>query len=85
MSKCDLCRDERRQGRPPVCVAACPMRALDWGALDDLRARHGTLACVAPLPDPSQTAPAVVFSPPCGAAAPTCQAVVIANAEEIQR
>lgn len=29
--KCDFCVSELDRGAPPVCVAACPMRALDWG------------------------------------------------------
>ena len=28
--KCDMCWPELTIGRKPVCVAACPMRALDW-------------------------------------------------------
>jgi anaerobic dimethyl sulfoxide reductase subunit B (iron-sulfur subunit) len=30
-NKCDGCADEVGQGRQPVCVRACPMRALDYG------------------------------------------------------
>jgi anaerobic dimethyl sulfoxide reductase subunit B (iron-sulfur subunit) len=85
MSKCDLCGDERAVGRPPACAAACPMRALDWGPIEDLRARYGTLATVAPLPEPSHTAPAAVLTAPRGAAAPTGGGVAIVNAEEICR
>ncbi len=64
MSKCDFCADERREGRPPACVAACPMRALDFGELRDLEARHGTRGRdMYPLPDPTITRPSVVFKP----------------------
>ena len=31
MSKCDFCIDNLEQGLPPACVAACPMRVLDYG------------------------------------------------------
>lgn len=41
MQKCDLCLARREEGKAPVCVAACPMRALDAGAMDDLVLRYG--------------------------------------------
>lgn len=31
MQKCDLCAERWQAGRKPVCVEACPMRALDAG------------------------------------------------------
>lgn len=37
MQKCDLCLERWDEGKQPVCVAACPMRALDAGDLDKLR------------------------------------------------
>ncbi len=83
MSKCDLCADERAEGRPPSCVAACPLRALDVGPLDELRARHGALSTLGPLPEPARTMPAVVIVAPKGAAGR--QATRIVNAEEILR
>ena len=63
MSKCDLCYDYRSEGKDPACVAACPSRALDWGPIDELRAEHGDLSAVAPLPDPSLTNPRLVINP----------------------
>ncbi len=39
--KCDMCRDELTLDRKPVCVMACPMRALDWGDRDELVAKYG--------------------------------------------
>jgi anaerobic dimethyl sulfoxide reductase subunit B (iron-sulfur subunit) len=63
MTKCDLCQDYRAAGQPPACVSACPSRALDWGPIDALRARHGDRADTAPLPDPSITHPRLVVKP----------------------
>jgi anaerobic dimethyl sulfoxide reductase subunit B (iron-sulfur subunit) len=62
MTKCDFCQDERQAGRPPACVAACPLRALDFGDLRELEARHGTTRDIYPLPDPAMTKPSVVVT-----------------------
>ena len=64
MTKCDMCADYRAEGEDPACVAACPSRALGWGPIDELRAEHGSLAGVEPLPDPALTRPRLVIVPP---------------------
>ena len=53
--KCDPSKEE-----VPACVAACPMRALDWGDLDALQARHGAAL---PLPGPEGTGPNLLIRP----------------------
>lgn len=35
MTKCDFCVDQLEQGLPPACVAACPLRVLDYGEAED--------------------------------------------------
>ena len=40
-SKCDMCRAEVEAGDKPLCVRACPMRALDWGDYEELVAKYG--------------------------------------------
>lgn len=62
--KCDLCYDRVTNGQQPICVEACPLRALDFGEIEDLRAKYGDTADIAPLPDPSQTMPNVVITAP---------------------
>jgi anaerobic dimethyl sulfoxide reductase subunit B (iron-sulfur subunit) len=37
MTKCELCIDRIREGLKPACVAACIMRALDAGPLEELK------------------------------------------------
>jgi anaerobic dimethyl sulfoxide reductase subunit B (iron-sulfur subunit) len=41
MEKCDFCLERWEQGKMPVCVEACPVRALDAGILDELVAKYG--------------------------------------------
>lgn len=65
--KCDLCYDRVSEGKAPVCVEACPMRAIEFGDIDELRAKYGELAAIAPLPDPALTGPNFVLTEPEGA------------------
>lgn len=66
MTKCTFCADELDAGRPPACVAACPLRALDFGELTELQARYPQAAKNAaspfPLPDPAQTGPSLLVN-----------------------
>ncbi|UCH32057.1 MAG: 4Fe-4S dicluster domain-containing protein [Candidatus Bathyarchaeota archaeon] len=41
MQKCDLCLSRLKENKEPICVEACPMRALDAGPLDELERKHG--------------------------------------------
>jgi anaerobic dimethyl sulfoxide reductase subunit B (iron-sulfur subunit) len=83
MSKCDLCADERQAGRPPACVSACPMRALEFGELRELEASHGTAGRgIYPLSDPSVTRPSIVLKVHPHAAAAT-GAARLGNREEL--
>jgi anaerobic dimethyl sulfoxide reductase subunit B (iron-sulfur subunit) len=63
MTKCDFCADYIDQGQPPACVAACPLRALDFGDLSDLQEKYGKLDAVHPIPDGSYTQPSIIFKP----------------------
>lgn len=56
--KCNACIDTRGVDGVPTCVAACGMRALDFGEYDELVARHPESADrIAPMPDLSLTDP----------------------------
>lgn len=63
MTKCNFCKDLVAEGQNPACVDACPMRALEFGELEELRAKHGTLDAVEPLPSGEYTHPALVITP----------------------
>jgi anaerobic dimethyl sulfoxide reductase subunit B (iron-sulfur subunit) len=63
MSKCTFCEDLLAKGENPACVDACPMRAIEYGELSELRAKYGSLAAIEPLPSASLTSPALVITP----------------------
>jgi anaerobic dimethyl sulfoxide reductase subunit B len=83
VSKCDFCADELAAGRPPVCVTACPNRALDWGEYDDLVRKYGRVNRVFPLADPAIARPALVIKPHRHAALVEARQPEISNWEEI--
>lgn len=74
--KCDGCVERVREGKRPVCVEACPLRALDFGPVDELRRRYGEESDLLPLPDSSATSPSLVVTKP---------ACVRADAERVAR
>ena len=61
MSKCDGCFDRVEKGEKPICVESCPLRAIEFGPIEELRARYGDLAEIAPLPEASLTRPNLVI------------------------
>lgn len=63
MTKCTFCEDLLAQGENPACVDACPMRCLDFGELDELRAKYGDAGSIEPLPTADITKPALVIRP----------------------
>lgn len=62
MRKCDGCRARVAEGLDPLCVEACPMRALGFGKIEDLRAEFGEECDVAPLPESRFTKPNIVIT-----------------------
>lgn len=63
MTKCDFCEDLQAAGENPACVDSCVMRALDFGELDELRAKYGNVNAIEPLPPADVTKPALVVTP----------------------
>ncbi|WP_368536966.1 4Fe-4S dicluster domain-containing protein [Enterobacter hormaechei] len=63
MTKCDGCHSRVADGKKPICVESCPLRALDFGPIEELRKKHGQLAAVAPLPSAHFTKPSIVIKP----------------------
>ena len=80
--KCDGCKDRVAEGKQPLCVDACSMRALQFAPVDQLP--EGERANVAPLPDPELTKPNLYIKN-CAAARPvgdtSCR---VANEAEVK-
>ena len=84
MTKCNFCIDYLEQGQPPACVAACPMRAIDFGELETLRQRYGNVNEVFPLPHNTYTDPALVVKPHPGVKISEKHKAHVGNIEEVR-
>lgn len=62
-NKCDFCIDLQEKGEDPVCVATCPMRAIEFGPIDELRKKYGEVNQIKGLPSASTTKPNIVITP----------------------
>ncbi|MGC9470255.1 MAG: DMSO/selenate family reductase complex B subunit [Bacteroidales bacterium] len=83
MGKCDMCCDYIDQGKMPVCVSSCPMRALDFGRYEDLLEKYGNQENIYPLPDPEITRPRMIVHPHPAHAQGTNRNPHIINREEV--
>lgn len=63
MSKCTMCLDRLEDGKMPICVMSCPLRALDFGTLEEISAKYGDLRQLEQMPSPDATKPAIFFKP----------------------
>lgn len=84
-SKCDGCTDRVAQGQAPICVEACPLRALDFDDIEALEQKYPdcTLS-IPPLADGSHTIPNMRIKPsPAAVRAEKTGGGHIANLEEI--
>ena len=61
MEKCDLCLERIEQGQQPICVEACPMYALDFGYIDDLKSNYGEVTEAEGFRYSDRFKPAVIF------------------------
>ncbi len=63
MQKCDLCLDRWVENKKPICVEACPMRALDAGPLDQLKTKYGNIKKVDGFFYSTKIDPSIIFNP----------------------
>ena len=61
MQMCHFCVDRWQEHRKPVCVEACPMRALDAGPLDEMVVKYGALKEVNGFACTEKNKPSVMF------------------------
>ena len=60
--KCDACIELRANGEQPACVASCPMRALEFGPIEELEEAHpDAVRTTAILPEPTKTSPCTII------------------------
>lgn len=62
-NKCNLCIDLQEKGEDPVCVSTCPMRAIEFGPIEELRKKYGTITQIKGMPSASITHPNIVITP----------------------
>ena len=61
MSKCTMCVDRLAEGMQPACTASCPLRAFDFGPLDELIEKYGDVRQCEGMPAPDATKPAFII------------------------
>ncbi len=63
MGKCDFCWERWREKRLPVCVEACPTRALEAGWFEELQKQYGGSQEAAGFKYSYRTQPSIIFKP----------------------
>ena len=63
MQMCNLCADRWKQDTKPICVMACPTRAMDAGPIEELMAKYGDEKEAEGFTFNPSTKPSVCFKP----------------------
>ena len=63
MQMCTFCLERIEQHKKPICVEACPMRALDAGPLDELKAKYGEVQEAEGFIYSKKTKPSIILKP----------------------
>ena len=82
--KCDGCSNRVAKGMEPICVGACPLRAIEFGEFEELQKKHpGAVRGIAPMPDPSVTNPHVLIKASAAAKEPGDTTGRVGNPKEV--
>jgi anaerobic dimethyl sulfoxide reductase subunit B (iron-sulfur subunit) len=63
MQMCSFCLDRLSEGRPPACVSACPLYALDAGPMEELKKTYGEVKDIQGFACSAATKPSIIFKP----------------------
>ncbi len=63
MGKCHFCLDRIAENKKPVCVDACPMRAMDAAPMEELRAKYGDVRETECFSYSPKLIPSIIFKP----------------------
>jgi formate dehydrogenase beta subunit len=63
MQKCDFCVEEWKQGKTPICVRSCTIRALDAGPIEQLQAKYGDKTEAQGFIYRQKSKPSIIFKP----------------------
>lgn len=84
--KCDGCIDRVKEGKNPICMDACPLRAIDFGPVTEIAGKHqdATTRQLQPMPDPSTTKPNTLIKPSDAAKLATPDNCSVVNYKEVE-
>ena len=63
MQKCDFCLERWEEGKKPICVDGCPMRAMDAGDIKEMKAKYGQVQDAVGCDYDGKLNPSIVFKP----------------------
>lgn len=85
--KCTGCYDRITEDKDPICVSACPLRALDFGDIDELKEKYpyAEVLNIAPFPSKDLTQPNTIVQP-CPDLRPSGdEDVIVSNEPEVAK
>jgi NADH-quinone oxidoreductase subunit F len=61
MQMCNSCLEDWSNGKKPMCVRSCPVRALDFGPIGELQAKYGEVRVARRFTYSEKNRPSVIF------------------------
>ncbi len=63
MEMCNFCLERLAENKKPICVDACPMRAMDAGPINELKSKYGNMRDAEGFVYSKKLSPSVIFKP----------------------